>query len=88
MTGVPIVGTLVGGTGEVLGDDDAWPVGEYEGAESYIARSARCSRTPSTHAGGPARCESGCCANAPRRRSRTTRHDLLLLPATEARRTR
>ncbi len=37
MTGVPIVGSRVGGTGEVLGDDDAWPVGETEGADAYVA---------------------------------------------------
>jgi glycosyltransferase involved in cell wall biosynthesis len=36
MTGVPIVGSRVGGTGEVLGDDDSWPVGENEGAEAYV----------------------------------------------------
>ena len=37
MTGVPIVGSLVGGTGEVLSEDDAWPVAESEGAETYVA---------------------------------------------------
>jgi glycosyltransferase involved in cell wall biosynthesis len=36
MTGVPLVGTLVGGTGEVLADGQAWPVGECEGAEAYV----------------------------------------------------
>ena len=35
MTGVPIVGTLIGGTGEVLGDDDGWPVREIEDPEAY-----------------------------------------------------
>jgi glycosyltransferase involved in cell wall biosynthesis len=35
MTGIPIVGTLVGGTGEVLTDADAWPVPEQEGVEAY-----------------------------------------------------
>ncbi len=35
MTGIPIVGTLVGGTGEVLTDADAWPVPEEEGVEAY-----------------------------------------------------
>ena len=36
MTGIPIVGTLVGGTGEVLSDADAWPVPEDAGAEAYV----------------------------------------------------
>ena len=36
MTGVPIVGSRVGGTGEVLGDEDAWPVGKAEGADAYV----------------------------------------------------
>jgi glycosyltransferase involved in cell wall biosynthesis len=35
MTGVPIVGSLVGGTGEVLHDDDSWPVREIEDPEAY-----------------------------------------------------
>jgi glycosyltransferase involved in cell wall biosynthesis len=35
MTGVPIVGSLVGGTGEVLGDDDSWPIREIEDPEAY-----------------------------------------------------
>ncbi|MEQ6903703.1 glycosyltransferase [Nocardioides sp. YIM 152588] len=34
--GVPVVGTRVGGTGEVLGDDDAWPVAETAGADAYV----------------------------------------------------
>jgi len=36
MTGIPIVGSLVGGTGEVLSDEDAWPVGDSENAEAYV----------------------------------------------------
>jgi glycosyltransferase involved in cell wall biosynthesis len=36
MTGVPIVGTLVGGTGEVLSETDAWPVAEVGDAEEYV----------------------------------------------------
>ena len=36
MTGIPIVGTRVGGTGEVLSEDDAWPVAEDDGAEAYV----------------------------------------------------
>ena len=36
MTGVPIVGSLVGGTGEVLGDDDSWPVREAEDPDAYV----------------------------------------------------
>ncbi len=35
MTGVPIVGSLVGGTGEVLSDEDSWPVPEIEDPEAY-----------------------------------------------------
>ena len=34
MSGVPIVGTRVGGTAEVIGDD-AWPVAEDAGADAY-----------------------------------------------------
>jgi glycosyltransferase involved in cell wall biosynthesis len=37
VTGIPIVGTLVGGTGEVLSEADAWPVGEAAQAEAYVA---------------------------------------------------
>lgn len=36
MTGIPIVGTLVGGTGEVLSEADAWPVGETAPAQAYV----------------------------------------------------
>lgn len=36
MTGIPIVGTLVGGTGEILSEADAWPVGEAAPAEAYV----------------------------------------------------
>jgi glycosyltransferase involved in cell wall biosynthesis len=36
MTGIPIVGTRVGGTGEVLTEPGAWPVGETEGADAYV----------------------------------------------------
>lgn len=36
MTGVPIVGSLVGGTGEVLSEADAWPVAEMDNAEEYV----------------------------------------------------
>lgn len=36
MTGVPIVGTRVGGTEEVLGEGDAWPIGQDEGPEAYV----------------------------------------------------
>ena len=35
MTGIPIVGSLVGGTGEVLSEDDAWPVSEGDAAAAY-----------------------------------------------------
>ena len=36
MTGVPIVGSLVGGTGEVLSEDDAWPIAEIDDAAAYV----------------------------------------------------
>jgi len=36
MTGVPIVGSLVGGTGEVLGEEDAWPVADRENPDAYV----------------------------------------------------
>jgi glycosyltransferase involved in cell wall biosynthesis len=36
MTGVPLVGTAVGGSGEVLGPDDAWPIPEQAGADAYV----------------------------------------------------
>ena len=35
MTGIPIVGSLVGGTGEVLGEGDSWPVVDWENPEAY-----------------------------------------------------
>jgi glycosyltransferase involved in cell wall biosynthesis len=35
MTEVPIVASLVGGVGEVLSDDDSWPVAEWEDPEAY-----------------------------------------------------
>jgi glycosyltransferase involved in cell wall biosynthesis len=37
MTGIPIVGSLVGGTGEVLSEEDAWPVAEDDSAAAYAA---------------------------------------------------
>jgi glycosyltransferase involved in cell wall biosynthesis len=37
MTGIPLVGTLVGGTGEVLSEEHAWPVAEHAGADAYAA---------------------------------------------------
>ena len=36
MTGIPIVGSLVGGTGEVLHHEDAWPVADVEDPHSYV----------------------------------------------------
>jgi glycosyltransferase involved in cell wall biosynthesis len=36
MTGVPIVGSLVGGTGEVLGESESWRVADVENAEAYV----------------------------------------------------
>jgi glycosyltransferase involved in cell wall biosynthesis len=35
MTGIPIVGTLVGGTGEILTDAESWPIPEEEGVDAY-----------------------------------------------------
>jgi glycosyltransferase involved in cell wall biosynthesis len=36
MAGVPIVGSPVGGTGDVLGEADAWLVADVENAEEYV----------------------------------------------------
>jgi glycosyltransferase involved in cell wall biosynthesis len=36
MTGIPIVGALVGGTGEVLGEQDSWPVRDAADPEAYV----------------------------------------------------
>jgi glycosyltransferase involved in cell wall biosynthesis len=36
MTGVPIVGSAVGGTGEVLSEADAWPVAGIDDAGEYV----------------------------------------------------
>ncbi len=37
MTGVPIVGSVVGGTGEVLKDHLSWPVTEVNDVEAYVS---------------------------------------------------
>ena len=37
MTGIPLVGSLVGGTGEVLGPDDGWPVTDLDDPGAYVA---------------------------------------------------
>lgn len=37
MTGLPLVASDVGGTGEVLGTDDAWPVADAEDPDAYVA---------------------------------------------------
>ena len=37
MTGVPLVASEVGGIGEVLGEDDAWPVSDAEDPDAYVA---------------------------------------------------
>jgi glycosyltransferase involved in cell wall biosynthesis len=37
MTGIPIVGSHVGGTGEVLDGDGAWPVAEIDDPDAYVA---------------------------------------------------
>jgi len=36
VTGVPIVGTLVGGTGEVLREGESWPVASDAGPTPYV----------------------------------------------------
>jgi glycosyltransferase involved in cell wall biosynthesis len=35
MTEVPIVGSLVGGVGEVLSNEDSWPIVDWENPEAY-----------------------------------------------------
>lgn len=37
MTGIPIVATLVGGTGEVISTETSWPVPEMASADAYVA---------------------------------------------------
>jgi glycosyltransferase involved in cell wall biosynthesis len=37
MTGVPLVASLVGGIGEVLSAEDAWPVVDHDDAAAYVA---------------------------------------------------
>ena len=37
MTGVPIVGSEIGGTGEVLVAGEAWPIPDDDGAAAYVA---------------------------------------------------
>lgn len=37
MTGLPIVGSLVGGTGEVLRDGLSWPVDPFDDVGAYVA---------------------------------------------------
>lgn len=37
MTGTPLVASQVGGTGEVVSAEDAWPVPHHEGPEAYVA---------------------------------------------------
>ncbi|MBO0844800.1 MAG: glycosyltransferase family 4 protein [Nocardioides sp.] len=36
MTGIPLVASEVGGTGEVLSREDAWPVTEFEDPDAYV----------------------------------------------------
>lgn len=36
MTGIPIVGTIAGGTGEVIRDGVAWPVATVEDVDAYV----------------------------------------------------
>ena len=72
MTGIPIVGTLVGGTGEVLSEDDAWPCRRGRRRRGVRRRDPR-GRWPTRQRPGVAlgRCATGCCGSAPRRRSPT-----------------
>jgi glycosyltransferase involved in cell wall biosynthesis len=37
MTGVPLVASQVGGTGEVLSSEDAWPIPDHENVAAYVA---------------------------------------------------
>lgn len=37
MTGVPLVGSVVGGTGEVLAPEDGWPVTDVDDPDAYAA---------------------------------------------------
>jgi glycosyltransferase involved in cell wall biosynthesis len=37
MTTIPIVGSLVGGTGELLDETGAWPVRDVENPDAYVA---------------------------------------------------
>ncbi len=37
MTGIPLVGSLVGGTGEVLDPELSWPVADLEEPDAYVA---------------------------------------------------
>lgn len=36
MTGVPLVASQVGGTGEVVSTDDAWPVADHDDPDAYV----------------------------------------------------
>jgi glycosyltransferase involved in cell wall biosynthesis len=36
MTGVPLVATQIGGTGEVLSAEEAWPVPDHENPAAYV----------------------------------------------------
>jgi len=37
MTGIPLVGSLVGGTGDVLRAEDGWPVSDLDNPDAYVA---------------------------------------------------
>jgi glycosyltransferase involved in cell wall biosynthesis len=37
MTGIPIVGSLVGGTGEVLDENGSWPIADLENPAAYVS---------------------------------------------------
>jgi glycosyltransferase involved in cell wall biosynthesis len=37
MTGIPLVASLVGGTGEVLAPDDGWPVADVDDPAAYVS---------------------------------------------------
>jgi glycosyltransferase involved in cell wall biosynthesis len=37
MTGVPVVASVVGGVGELVAEQDAWPVTDVEDPDAYVA---------------------------------------------------
>ena len=72
MTGIPIVGTLVGGTGEVLTRADSWPIPVEEDVEAYERAIRAVLADPGRARKRPASCARGWSAIARRRRSRAS----------------